>query len=184
MRFKSPVGAATFGLLIGGLACGYQDEAQSHEQGETFTHAVAVLSPTAGSEARGMVTFTQVETGVLVVADLTGVEPGMHGFHIHEFGDCSADDGTSAGGHFNPEGTEHAAPSDSYRHVGDLGNVTADDTGTVHHEYTDTHVAFSGPNSIIGRGVIVHAGEDDLATQPTGAAGARVACGVVGIARP
>ena len=184
MRFGHPAGAATFGLLVGGLACAPEEETHLHEHAENLAHAVVVLSPTEGSETQGIVTFTQVESGVLVVADIVGLEPGAHGFHIHEFGDCSASDGTSAGGHFNPGGTEHAAPSASHRHVGDLGNVTADDSGTAHYEYTDTHIVFTGPNSIIGRGVIVHAGEDDLTTQPTGAAGARVACGVVGISRP
>ena len=183
MRNRYFLGATTVGMLVGGVACGVQEEALPHEHEESFANAVVVLSPTAGSEAQGTVTFTQVETGILVVADLVGLEPGSHGFHIHEFGDCSASDGTSAGGHFNPEGTEHGAPSDSHRHVGDQGNITADDAGTVHYEFTDNQIAFAGPNSIIGRGVIVHAGEDDLTTQPTGAAGARVACGVVGIAR-
>ena len=183
MRIRQPMGAATFGLLVGGLACGVQDEAHLHEHAESLASAVVVLLPTDGSETHGTATFTQVEDGILVVADIVGLESGSHGFHIHEFGDCSASDGTSAGGHFNPEGTEHGAPSDTHRHVGDLGNITADDAGTVHHEVTDDRIAFAGPNSIIGRGVIVHAGEDDLTTQPTGAAGARVACGVVGIAR-
>jgi len=183
MRVRNHVVTASLMLLVGGVACAVQDEALLDEHADGHMHAVVVLSPTDGSEAQGAVTFTQVESGILVVADLVGLEPGSHGFHIHEFGDCSAADGTSAGGHFNPEGTEHGAPSDSHRHVGDLGNVTADDAGTVHYEFTDTHISFSGPNSIIGRGVIVHAGADDLTTQPTGAAGGRVACGVVGIGR-
>jgi Cu-Zn family superoxide dismutase len=184
MRVRYPVAAAALlGLQALHLSCAPEEEADLHEHGESFSHAVAVLSPTEGSEARGVVTFTQADAGISVVADLVGLEPGPHGFHIHEFGDCSASDGTSAGGHFNPERAEHAGPADSLRHVGDLGNIMADDGGAVHYEFTDTHIAFAGSNSIVGRGVIVHAAEDDLATQPTGAAGARVACGVVGIAR-
>jgi superoxide dismutase, Cu-Zn family len=183
MRVRSHVGTASLGLLVGSLACGVEEEAPMHEPADGHTYAVVVLSPTAGSEAQGAVTFTQIESGILVVADIVGLEPGSHGFHIHEFGDCSAADGTSAGGHFNPDGTEHGAPSDSHRHVGDLGNITAGEAGTVHYEFTDTHISFSGSHSIIGRGVIVHAGEDDLTTQPTGAAGGRVACGVVGVGR-
>lgn len=184
MRVRYPVvkTAATASLALS-LACAPQEGADLHEQGVSFSQAVAVLSPTEGSDARGVVTFTKSDAGISVVADIVGLEPGSHGFHIHEYGDCSASDGTSAGGHFNPEGTEHAGPTDAQRHVGDLGNITADDAGTVHYEFTDTHVAFEGHNSIIGRGVIVHAGEDDLTSQPTGAAGGRVACGVVGIAR-
>jgi len=172
------------GTLVGGLGCTPQDAAEPREhQEQSISDAVAVLIPTEGSEARGVVTFTQTEAGVNVVADLTGLEPGGHGFHIHEFGDCSASDGTSAGGHFNPEGTAHGAPSDSVRHIGDLGNVVADEAGNAHYEMTDDHLSFAGPHSIIGRAVIVHAGEDDLTTQPTGAAGPRAACGVIGIGR-
>jgi Cu-Zn family superoxide dismutase len=101
---------------------------------------------------------------------------------VHELGDCTAPDGTSAGGHFNPEGMPHGAPADAQRHVGDLGNLTADDSGMAHYERTDDVIALSGDHSIVGRGIIVHAGADDLTSQPTGAAGARVACGVIGIA--
>jgi Cu-Zn family superoxide dismutase len=129
------------------------------------------------------VTFTRGQNGISIVADVEGLSPGQHGFHIHEFGDCTAPDGTSAGGHFNPEGNPHGAPSDTERHVGDLGNLSADDAGMGHYERTDSHITFQGPHSIIGRGIIVHAGEDDLTTQPTGDAGPRVACGVIGVAQ-
>ena len=114
---------------------------------------------------------------------LSGLKEGSHGFHIHEFGDCSAPDGTSAGGHFNPSGEPHAGPKDAARHTGDLGNVEAGKDGTATLEYVDAKAAFDGPNSILGRGVIVHEKVDDLKTQPTGNAGARLACGVVGAAK-
>ena len=145
--------------------------------------AVAVLTPTQGNTANGVITFTKVEGGVRVVVNLSNVPPGDHGFHIHEFGDCSAVDGTSAGGHFNPTKMVHAGPSAEKRHVGDLGNVTANAEGKVALDYVDKHLAFSGANSIIGRGLILHAQADDLKTQPTGAAGGRIACGVVGMAK-
>ena len=145
--------------------------------------AVAVLSPTQGNTASGVITFTKVEGGVRVVANLSNVPAGDHGFHIHEFGDCSATDGTSAGGHFNPTKMDHAAPTAEKRHVGDLGNVTATAEGKVTLDYVDKHLAFSGANSIVGRGLILHAQPDDLKTQPTGAAGARIACGVIGVAK-
>jgi Cu-Zn family superoxide dismutase len=144
--------------------------------------AVAVLHPTTGSSVRGMVTFEQASNGVKVVADVEGLTPGKHGFHIHKYGDCSAPDGTSAGGHFNPEGKPHGGPTDKERHVGDLGNIVADADGKAHFEWTDTVIALFGPHCIVGRAVIVHAGEDDLTSQPTGDAGARAACGVIGIA--
>jgi Cu-Zn family superoxide dismutase len=77
----------------------------------------------------------------------------------------------------------HSSPSSKERHVGDLGNIEADKDGKAHFDYVDTMLSFSGKDSIIGRGVVVHEKEDDLKTQPTGAAGARVACGVIGIAK-
>ena len=148
-----------------------------------ITRCIAVLHPTKGNAVSGIVKFEAAEGGVHVVADITGLTPGKHGFHIHEFGDCSSDDGTSAGGHFNPNGMPHSMPASEQRHVGDLGNIEADKDGKAHLDYIDALISFSGKNSIVGRGVIVHEKEDDLKTQPTGAAGARVACGVVGIAK-
>jgi Cu-Zn family superoxide dismutase len=130
-----------------------------------------------------MVAFTKMENGIQVVAHVEGLTPGDHGFHIHEYGDCSAPDATSAGGHFAPLGKPHGAPTSTDRHVGDLGNITAGEDGAAHLEWLDTHLAFSGPQSILGRAVIVHADPDDLTSQPTGNAGGRVACGVIGIAK-
>lgn len=149
-----------------------------------ITKAVAVLHGTKGNDVSGTVTFLKEGGQIKVTADITGLKPGKHGFHIHQYGDCSADDGSSAGGHFNPDNIKHGAPGDSVRHVGDLGNIEADQNGNAHFEWSDDLLSFSGPHSIIGRGVIVHAGEDDLTSQPTGNAGPRVACGVIGIAKP
>lgn len=149
----------------------------------TISRAIAVLHPTKGNAVMGTVRFEVVEKGIRVVADISGLIPGKHGFHIHEYGDCSSDDGSSAGGHFNPAGMPHSMPSSDKRHVGDLGNIEADSNGNAHLDYVDTMISFGGPNSVIGRGVIVHEKEDDLKTQPTGNAGARLACGVIGIAK-
>lgn len=145
--------------------------------------AVAVLHPTAGNEVSGEVRFSKAPKGIEISAEISGLSPGRHGFHIHQWGDCSAPDGTSAGGHFNPFNTRHGAPGDKERHVGDLGNLDAGADGIAHFEMVDKVISLTGPNSIIGRAVIVHAGEDDLKSQPTGNAGARVACGVIGYAR-
>uniref|UniRef100_UPI001BDDCA20 Superoxide dismutase [Cu-Zn] n=1 Tax=Bacteroidetes bacterium GWA2_30_7 TaxID=1797313 RepID=UPI001BDDCA20 len=145
--------------------------------------AVCVIYPTQDYKVTGVITFTKSDDGVKVVADLNGLSPGKHGFHIHECGDCSASDGTSAGGHFNPEEKSHGAPMDMSRHIGDLGNITADENGKAHLEYIDKMIVFEGEHSIIGRSMIVHKNEDDLKTQPTGNAGARVACGVIGIGK-
>ena len=147
------------------------------------TRAVAVLSPLGSSGVSGTATFTKVEGGVKVSARVTGLKEGAHGFHVHEFGDCSAADGLSAGGHFNPTAEPHAGPHDAQRHTGDLGNITAGADGVATVEYVDSRASFEGPNSVLGRGVIVHANADDFKTQPTGNAGGRVACGVIGVAK-
>lgn len=169
-----------FALLTFGMAVSSSDRV--HAQGEV-ARAVAVLNPTENSQVRGLVTFTKVGSEIRVVADVTGLTPGKHGFHIHEFGDCSAKDGTSAGGHFNPATQPHGAPTDTQRHVGDLGNLEAGADGKAHLEWADSKLALGGVSSIIGRGVIVHASIDDLKTQPTGNAGARLACGSIGVAK-
>ena len=177
---------AIFAILLLALAfggCNQPASQQAAAPAPAFTKAIAVMHPTEGNAVQGIVAFTKVEGGLKIVADIEGLAPGKHGFHIHEFGDCSRLDGKSAGGHFNPEGKPHAGPEAAERHVGDLGNLEAGEDGTAHYERVDTVIAFSGAHSIIGRGIIIHAGEDDLTTQPTGAAGARVACGVIGIAK-
>lgn len=146
--------------------------------------AIAVLSSASGSNVGGTVTFTAGNDGVKVVADITGLTPGKHGFHIHEFGDCSDKEAKSAGGHLNPMKHEHAGPDATDRHEGDLGNIEADASGKAHLEMTDKMLKMSGDTSILGHAVIVHEKADDLKTQPTGDAGGRVACGVIGVAKP
>ena len=148
-----------------------------------FTKAISVLHPTAGNNVTGSVSFTQSGDAVKVVADITGLTPGKHGFHIHEFGDCSSSDGSSAGGHFNPTHKNHGAPDASERHAGDLGNIEADASGKAHLELTDKVMKLSGSDSIVGHAVIVHEKVDDF-SQPTGNAGGRLACGVIGLAKP
>ncbi|MEX0771565.1 MAG: superoxide dismutase family protein [Balneolales bacterium] len=145
---------------------------------------IAVIHPTEGNEINGTVTFTREGDGVTVDATVSGLEPDSnHGFHIHEFGDCSADDGTSAGGHYSPENMPHGAPDDMERHMGDLGNLGSDQNGIATVNFTDSVLELQGESGILGRGVIVHAGEDDLETQPTGDAGARLGCAVIGVAQ-
>ena len=148
------------------------------------TKAIAVLVPTANSKVSGTVTFTKAPDGIRMVADISGLTPGKHGFHVHEFGDCSSPDGNSAGSHFNPTKDPHAGHDAEKRHIGDLGNVEADAAGKVHLDLVDKKIKLSGENSIVGRALIVHEKADDLKTQPTGDAGGRVACGVVGVAKP
>ena len=142
-------------------------------------HAVAELNPTAGNNVKGVVHFHETPKGIRVTATISGLTPGDHGFHIHDKGDCSAPDASSAGGHFNPANMKHGAPTDAERHAGDFGNVTANAAGVAKFDLTDNRISFDGQYSIIGRGVIVHAKADDLKTQTPvpGAAGPRVACG-------
>jgi Cu-Zn family superoxide dismutase len=151
---------------------------------EASTSAIALIVPTAGNETAGYVMFEQVPEGIRVSGKITNLSPGNHGFHVHQYGDLSKDDGTSAGGHFNPVGKPHGGPADMMRHIGDLGNITANEAGVAEFSFVDHKLSFGGAASIIGRGLIVHAGEDDLTSQPTGAAGARVGMAVIGIAKP
>src|SRR5204862_1130429 len=146
--------------------------------------AIAVVHPTEGSKVSGTVTFTEVADGVQVHAELTGLTPGKHGFHVHEFGDCSAADASSAGAHFNPANNPLAGPDATDRHVGDMGNVEADASGKATLEYVDHQISLTNDqDSVIGRSVVVHAKADDLKTQPSGDSGARIACGVIGRAK-
>jgi Cu-Zn family superoxide dismutase len=191
MTRKSFVTALASGAALVALAAVGTTRAQvAAPHGEMMagggvSKAVAVLHATKkGGEAHGKVTFTRTPQGVKVEAHIHGLTPGPHGFHIHEFGDCSSDDAMSAGGHFNPTAMPHAAPTAGRRHVGDLGNIEADASGHATLELVDPALMFAGPTSIIGRGLIVHAKADDLKSQPAGAAGDRVACGVIGVARP
>jgi Cu-Zn family superoxide dismutase len=142
--------------------------------------AVAELQPTRGNAVAGTVRFTQQDGGLFVVADVSGLKPGQeHGFHIHEKGDCSSGDGLSAGGHFNPGGMPHG-PQDGPHHAGDLPALHADSSGHAKASFAIKGLDIgSGPNDIVGRGLIVHTSPDDYKTQPTGNAGARVACGVI-----
>ncbi|MGZ7039605.1 MAG: superoxide dismutase family protein [Thermoanaerobaculia bacterium] len=145
--------------------------------------ATAMLQPSVGSTAHGSVHFTQLADGTVdVQIDLTGVPPGVHGFHVHDKGDCG-DNGMAAGGHFNPMNMPHAAPDAASHHAGDFGNVTAEANGEVHTKFNTHSITLgTGTNSAIGHAVILHANPDDLTTQPTGNAGARIACGIVNMA--
>ena len=177
--FRASLIALTFLSLLGFIA-----QAQTEEKSSAPLKAVAVLHPTGSNKVSGTVTFTEVADGVQVQAEITGLTPGNHGFHVHEFGDCSAADASSAGVHFNPTNKPHAGPDATERHVGDMGNVEADASGKAKLEYLDHQISLTNDRaSVIGRSVVVHAKADDLKTQPSGDSGARIACGVIGRAK-
>lgn len=149
--------------------------------------AVCVLQ---GEGVKGTVFFTQGASSepVKVTGEISGLKPGLHGFHVHEFGD-NTNGCTSAGAHFNPLNKEHGAPTDSVRHVGDLGNVEAGANGIAKIDITDKVIQLQGDHNVIGRTIVVHADPDDLGkgnhelSKTTGNAGARLACGVIGITK-
>lgn len=154
-------------------------------------YAVAQILGLNESGVSGTVTFTALgNDGVQIDYDLAGLSAGEHGFHIHETGSCEPDStgtpGGAAGGHFNPMGSPHG-PRDTTmasRHAGDLGNVRVSPQagGVARGSIADSVLAFGGPTSIVGKAVILHAGADDLVSQPSGDAGARVGCGVIELA--
>ncbi|WJX80191.1 cysteine desulfurase Selenocysteine lyase [Trifolium repens] len=147
--------------------------------------AVAVLGNS--NDVSGAISFSQEGNGpTTVTGNLSGLKPGLHGFHIHALGDTT-NGCLSTGPHFNPNGKEHGAPEDETRRAGDLGNINVGDDGTVSFTITDYQIPLTGPNSIIGRAVVVHADPDDLGkgghelSKTTGNAGGRIACGIIGL---
>ena len=173
MRTKHLLGAAA--VLALAAACATTSSAPQGAQ------ARAVIEPRSGSTTTGTATFTERPTGgVQVEIHVENAPPGTHGLHIHERGDCSAPDASSAGGHFNPGGMPHAGPSELKRHAGDLGNIEVEANGKGHLEIvSDLLTVRPGPNSVVGKAVVFHEKRDDLASQPTGDAGGRLGCGVI-----
>lgn len=167
---------ATVGLCAALAACSTVNSALQRER-----TAIAMLAPTEGNTASGVVEFEQDGDEMLVRLRIEGLTPnGLHGVHIHERGDCRSSDASSAGGHFNPTGERHGGLDSEFRHAGDLGNIRADADGKVETDFEVTGISLkAGTNSVIGRSVIVHAQADDLVSQPSGNAGSRIACGLI-----
>jgi len=152
----------------------------------TAQEAVTNLAPASGSLVSGKLVLRPMGDGVHISGEVGGLKPGdVRGFHIHEKGDCSAADASSAGGHFNPGGQAHGRAGQGAHHAGDTDNIVADAKGVARIDAHVTGVTLGGgaANDIAGRAIIVHANADDYSSQPTGNAGARVACGVIAVVR-
>ena len=143
--------------------------------------AIAIIGPASNSTVTGTATFTQSGDQITVLIDIQNATPGLHGVHIHENGDCSAPDGTSAGGHWNPTNVAHGKWGVGEFHLGDLGNITVGDDGTGSFELTTDlwEIGTGSDIDVVGKGIIVHADADDFISQPSGNAGARIGCGVI-----
>lgn len=144
------------------------------------TYGVVELAPTEGQQVKGQLELREDADGLRITGEVTGLAPGKHGFHIHEFGDLSDPAGKSAGGHFNPYDTAHGGPEDTQHHVGDLGNIEANEEGVAQVDVVAPELKL---HFVLGRAFVVHGGEDDLKSQPSGDAGDRVAIGVIGVGK-
>lgn len=146
------------------------------------TGAQAVLGATTGNKLAGTLSVGLESDGLRIRGDLTGLDPGSeHGFHIHENGDCSAPDASSAGGHFNPQGKQHGNPGTDPHHAGDMFNILADAQGLAKVDSLVPGVMLGGggENDVLGRAIVLHKKADDYVTQPSGDSGDRIACGVI-----
>ena len=152
----------------------------------TAQQAVANLASASGSLVSGRLSLVPLGDGVQVTGEIGGFRPGSsHGFHIHEKGDCSAANASSAGGHFNPTAQPHGRAMQGAHHAGDSDNLVADARGVAKVDAHIAGVSLGGGagNDIAGRAIVVHAAPDDYSSQPAGNAGARVACGVIKVVR-
>jgi superoxide dismutase, Cu-Zn family len=180
--------AASFALIS--VACGREDidvpvpanpPAATSEPPVPAPREVVELTPTQGHDAAGRLTLAASGEGVRITGTVTGLEPGsVHGIHVHENGDCSAADASSAGGHFAPLGNPHGAPGEN-SHIGDLGNITANDRGVANVDVraVQARLGSNTQTDLLGRAIVVHANADDLKSQPSGESGVRIACGVI-----
>ena len=149
--------------------------------------AVAQIAPTQGNTVTGSLALAQSPEGVHITGSIQGLKPDAEfGFHVHEKGDCTAPDGSSAGGHFNPTQAQHGNPSGAAHHVGDMSNIKSDAQGIAQVDVTAAGTSLHGdPNTdVLGKAIVVHEGPDDYTTQPSGNSGKRVACGVIAAPSP
>ena len=179
---------ASFLLLIGISLALTSCERIQQQAGVLSTpsakQAIATIGPTSGNSVTGMAIFTQNDDQIMLTIEIQNASPGIHAVHIHENGDCSAPDGKSAGGHWNPTDVAHGKWGEGEFHLGDIGNITVGEDGTGSIELTtDLWEIDTGSDvDVIGKGIIVHADADDFTSQPSGNAGARIGCGVIVLA--
>jgi superoxide dismutase, Cu-Zn family len=154
---------------------------------EPAHEAVAQIAPTQGNTVTGSLALAQSPEGVRITGSVQGLKPDAEfGFHVHEEGDCSAPDGSSAGAHFNPTQAQHGNPGGGAHHAGDMVNIRSNSEGVAHADTTAAGTSLHGdPNTdIMGKAIVVHESPDDYTTQPSGNSGKRVACGVIAAPNP
>lgn len=144
------------------------------------THGVAVMMASKGQKVSGVLQLQETDEGVHVWGEIKELTPGEHGFHIHEFGDLRSDDGTATGSHFSSPGHAHGDINTQKGHEGDFGNITADDKGVAKIDLVAHGMKLQ---NVLGRAFVVHAGKDDLMTQPSGNSGARIGVALIGVAK-
>lgn len=169
-------------IAISLTACKAPDNGSIKMKETEITKAVAVLQPLNGSSVHGVVYFNYLNGTTEVIADVKGLPPGDHGFHIHTYGDLREEDGSSTDGHYNPTSMKHGGPATEERHIGDLGNIHALEDSTAQFKQDRYTFTINGENPILGRSIVIHAGEDDYTSQPSGNSGTKIAVGVIGIA--
>ena len=170
VTYAVAIGFALFNLQAFG------SESAAARKAKSRPDAQAKIEGLDGSGVTGSFTFSHAGAFVLIEGSVSGLAPGKHGFHVHEGTSCD-----KRGGHFNPSGVRHGSPDQPHdmRHVGDLGNLVVLESGTAQYERIDALARLAGPHSIVGRVLVVHQGEDDYVSQPSGNSGKEVGCGVI-----
>lgn len=174
-KYKLIFGAAILGFMAAGTA------QAAERQSATFKKASATIIGVSTSGVSGQLNFAQSSGAVQITGEIRGLLPSAsHGFHVHETGDCSDPlIAKSAGAHFNPGNLAHGGPQTHEHHAGDLGNIRSDKNGVAKLNMKTSELSLEGKNAILNRAIVVHANPDDLKTQPSGASGDPVGCGVI-----
>lgn len=178
-RTAAVLAAIGLGMVVSGCSISPRTGSLPEQSAQAQLRATQVDQPLAAKPVEGVIRFAEMKDGATrITGEVKNLKPNsVHGFHIHENGDCSAPDAASAGGHFNPTGMMHGSPARG--HLGDLPALQADAMGTAKIQYVSTNIKLTGPNSVTGKAVIVHRDPDDINAQPAGNSGPRLACGVI-----